>query len=81
MITGNPMIRKKEPSDINSVESWALSFRCWEDNDFFGPSNRLAPGVGPYDTVHLPEKPCAAGIRANIFFPKYGVRFFALVFH
>jgi len=70
MITGNPMIRDKGPSVVDSVESWALSFRCWEDNDFFGPSNRFAPGVGQYDTVHLPNKPCAAGIRANIFFPK-----------
>jgi len=69
MITGDPMIRKKKPSDINNVESWALSFRCWEDTEWLGSSNRYPPGAGQYDTVHLPNKACGGGIRANIFFP------------
>jgi len=70
MITGNPMIRNKSPSDVNNAESWALSFRCWEDTEWLGESNRYPPGAGQYDTVHLPDKPCGGGIRANIFFPK-----------
>jgi len=69
MVTGDAMSRKKSDSDTKSVESWALSFRCWEDNNFSGPSNSFAPGVGKYDTVHFPNKFCPAGIRANIFFP------------
>jgi len=79
MITGNPMIRSKGPSDVDNVESWALSFRCWEDTEWLGVSNRLAPGAGPYDTVHLPNKACPGGIRANIFFPKYVFAFLAFV--
>jgi len=70
MVTGDPMIRMKKPSDPDDVASWALTFRCWTDTDFWhGVSNQFAPGAGPYDTVHLPDKPCPAGIRANIFFP------------
>lgn len=71
MITGNPMIRDKKLPDINSVESWALSFRCFDDDQWLGPSNLLPPGAGRWDTVHLPNKPCDGGIRANIFFPTY----------
>jgi hypothetical protein len=69
MITGDPAIRYKKASDIDDVPSWALSFRCWEDTEWLGPSNRFAPGAGPYDTVHLPNKFCPGGIRSNIFFP------------
>ncbi|KAJ2922956.1 hypothetical protein H1R20_g14125, partial [Candolleomyces eurysporus] len=70
MITGNPMLRSKRTDiDPTSPEAWALSFRCWETGDFFGPDNSFAPGAGPYDTVGLPTKMCPTGIRANIFFP------------
>ncbi|KAF9522964.1 hypothetical protein CPB83DRAFT_822189 [Crepidotus variabilis] len=69
MISGNPMLRNKPESYVDSVESWALSFRCWEDDEWLGASNRYAPGVGQYDTVHLPNKTCGGGIRQNVFFP------------
>ncbi|KAF9523132.1 hypothetical protein CPB83DRAFT_821895 [Crepidotus variabilis] len=66
MISGNPMIRDKKAPDINSVESWALSFRCWQVSDNMGP---YPPGAGDAESISLPNKPCKGGIRANIFFP------------
>ena len=69
MISGNPMIRAKKNLDPNSPEAWSSSFRCWETEGFFDPSNSYPPGAGPYDTVAFPNKFCAGGIRANIFFP------------
>ncbi|KAG2014380.1 WSC domain-containing protein [Coprinopsis cinerea AmutBmut pab1-1] len=69
MITGDPMKRSGGPKDVNSVESWALTWRCWESTGFLDPSNRYPPGAGPYDTIELPKKKCAGGIRANVFFP------------
>ncbi|KAF6765378.1 hypothetical protein DFP72DRAFT_1108047 [Ephemerocybe angulata] len=78
MIVGDPMLRTRqahqklaphEPLDLTSPEAYALSFRCWETGDFFGPDNSFAPGAGPYDTVGLPPKRCPKGIRANIYFP------------
>ncbi|KAF6765376.1 hypothetical protein DFP72DRAFT_867648 [Ephemerocybe angulata] len=69
MITGNPKIRLSSPSEPSDVASWALSFRCWESPDPFGPSNTYPPGAGQYDTRHLPNKKCAGGIRSNVFFP------------
>ncbi|TEB24317.1 hypothetical protein FA13DRAFT_1714785 [Coprinellus micaceus] len=78
MIVGDPMLRarqkapKNDPAgtlDLDSPEAYALSFRCWETGDFFGPDNSFAPGAGPYDTVGLPPKRCPKGIRANIYFP------------
>ena len=75
MITGNPMKRDGKAPDPNNVESWALTFRCWSDTDFNGPSNRYPPGAGSYDTVYLPKQPCNGGIRANIFFPTFASLF------
>ncbi|EAU87499.2 hypothetical protein CC1G_11718 [Coprinopsis cinerea okayama7 len=69
MITGNPMKRTGKPSSLDDVESYSLSFRCWEDQEWLGQSNQHAPGVGAWDTVHLPKKPCLGGIRSNTFFP------------
>lgn len=69
MITGNPMIRNKRPADLNDAESYALTFRCWEDQEWLGPSNAHAPGMGRWDTVGLPQKACTGGIRSNTFFP------------
>ncbi|RXW12938.1 hypothetical protein EST38_g12916 [Candolleomyces aberdarensis] len=69
MITGDPSIRTGVPSDPAKVGSWALSFRCWDSPDPFGPSNTYPPGAGQYDTIHLPNKRCNGGIRSNIFFP------------
>lgn len=69
MITGNPMLRSRKAVDPTSAEAWALSFRCWETEGFFDPSNSSPPGAGAYDTVALPNKFCPGGIRANIFFP------------
>lgn len=72
MITGNPMVRTKGDRDHSSVESFAITFRCWEEDQLSSPwvgSNQNAPGVGVYDSVGLPTKFCPGGIRSNIFFP------------
>ncbi|RXW15714.1 hypothetical protein EST38_g10140 [Candolleomyces aberdarensis] len=69
MVTGNPFRRSRPDIDPTIPESYSLSFRCWESRDIFDPSNRYAPGAGPYDTFELPRKQCPGGIRANIFFP------------
>ena len=65
MIVGNAMARSRDV-DHNSAEYTALSFRCWDKN--FG-GDIGAPGLGPNDTPYLPDRPCAGGIRANIYFP------------
>ncbi|KAG2012825.1 hypothetical protein CC2G_009795 [Coprinopsis cinerea AmutBmut pab1-1] len=69
MITGDPMIRKQKYGDV-SPDSWALTFRCWDNFEPFDPSNlpNAAPG-SPVDTFALPNRPCHGGIRSNIFFP------------
>ncbi|KAH6904348.1 hypothetical protein BKA70DRAFT_1373448 [Coprinopsis sp. MPI-PUGE-AT-0042] len=70
MITGNPFLRDGKATEPDgSVESYALSFRCWEDQEWLGESNQHAPGIGKWDTVHLPKKFCPGGIRSNTFFP------------
>jgi len=69
MITGNPMLRNYDAVDPTSSERYALTFRCWESTNFMDPSNMSPPGGGKYDTVELPNKKCAGGIRANVFFP------------
>lgn len=66
MITGDPMIRNKAAPQRNSVASYAISFRCWDNPR--GNSNNSPPGGGQ-DTLSLPTKFCAGGIRSNIFFP------------
>ncbi|KAJ2914852.1 hypothetical protein MD484_g5563, partial [Candolleomyces efflorescens] len=66
MISGNPMLRSKAAPSRNSVESYAISFRCWDNPR--GSSNNAPPGGGQ-DTLTLPNKFCAGGIRSNIFFP------------
>ncbi|EAU86359.2 hypothetical protein CC1G_05353 [Coprinopsis cinerea okayama7 len=71
MITGDPMRRSKPDLDPESVEAWSLSFRCWETTGFFDYSNLYAPGAGPYDTVHLPNKKCwSANAECN---PNWGL--------
>ncbi|EAU82519.2 hypothetical protein CC1G_12256 [Coprinopsis cinerea okayama7 len=44
---GDPMIRKQKHGDV-SPDSWALTFRCWENLEPFDPSNlpNAAPGAG-----------------------------------
>ncbi|KAJ3536620.1 hypothetical protein NMY22_g5956 [Coprinellus aureogranulatus] len=69
MITGNPMIRVKGDRDLNDVFSHAITFRCWEDDEWLGESNHHAPGIGRWDSVGLPKTFCPGGIRSNIFFP------------
>ncbi|EAU82295.2 WSC domain-containing protein [Coprinopsis cinerea okayama7 len=69
MVVGNPMLRSDKAFPPNSSEAYALTFRCWETEDLLGYSNLGAPGTGAYDTINLPNRPCPAGIRANIFFP------------
>ncbi|CAA7260885.1 unnamed protein product [Cyclocybe aegerita] len=69
MITGNAMLRSYDRIDPDSADAYSVTFRCWESTAPFDPSNMSPPGVGNYDTVHLPNKKCPGGIRANIFFP------------
>ncbi|EAU82517.2 hypothetical protein CC1G_12254 [Coprinopsis cinerea okayama7 len=67
MITGNPMIRNYDHVRADSPEAYALTYRCWDDVPFSDWA--YAPGVGPFESIHLPKKKCLGGIRANIFFP------------
>ncbi|KAJ3510067.1 hypothetical protein NMY22_g16086 [Coprinellus aureogranulatus] len=66
MIAGDPMIRSKPAPQRNSTESYAISFRCWDNPR--GNTNNAPPGGGQ-DTAALPTKFCAGGIRSNIIFP------------
>jgi len=70
MIAGNAMARSRD-IDQNLAEYSAYSFRCWEKN--FGGDIGF-PGLGPNDTPYLPNRPCAGGIRANIYFPSWVFR-------
>lgn len=63
MLVGNPMLRE----DTDSPDAQQSSFRCFDEN-FGGEAG--APGTGA-DTRHFPERPCAGGIRTNLFFPTY----------
>jgi hypothetical protein len=63
MLVGDPTVRTDRTKKDN--EARQLSFRCFDRN--FGGSN-AAPGEGS-DTMFLPKKACAGGIRANAFFP------------
>jgi len=65
MIVGNPMLRSRK-IEPKSPEGQSLTFRCFSAN--FG-GNDGAPGNGPNDTVDLPKKQCAGGIRSNTYFP------------
>ncbi|KAJ3500223.1 hypothetical protein NLJ89_g9888 [Agrocybe chaxingu] len=67
MIVGNPMIRQKNV-DPNSFEARSLTFRCFGAN-FQSDAQWPHPGTGPLDTIDLPKRACAGGIRSNIFFP------------
>jgi len=72
MITGNAQFRKQMYDDIGP-KSWALTFRCWQEFDPYGPTNlniNAAPG-SPVDSFGLPTKPCLGGMRSNIFFPSW----------
>jgi Domain of unknown function (DUF1996) len=70
MITGNPFLRARDTKvNANSPEAYALTFRCWDSQNEFDPSNMSPPGGGNYDTIEFPQKKCNGGIRANIFFP------------
>ncbi|KAJ3545035.1 hypothetical protein NMY22_g2587 [Coprinellus aureogranulatus] len=67
MITGDPMVRSDAHVIPNSVQSYALSFRCYDGVP--GSDWAYAPGVGPFESVGLPKTMCPGGIRTNIFFP------------
>ncbi|KAF5330062.1 hypothetical protein D9611_010430 [Ephemerocybe angulata] len=67
MIVGDPSLRNKTFVDPNSSLGRALTFRCW-DETYNGDPNLPAPGTGS-DTIELPKKLCAGGIRSNIYFP------------
>ncbi|TFK20569.1 hypothetical protein FA15DRAFT_599516 [Coprinopsis marcescibilis] len=67
MITGNPMIRNYDHVAPDSPAAYALTFRCWDG--VLGSDRNYAPGVGPFETIHLPKKKCHGRIRANTFFP------------
>ncbi|TFK19086.1 hypothetical protein FA15DRAFT_602168 [Coprinopsis marcescibilis] len=68
MIVGNPMARARRSQDANSFESRSISYRCFGAN-FGSDAGYPHPGTGPLDTVNLPPRTCAGGIRSNIFFP------------
>ncbi|CAA7271097.1 unnamed protein product [Cyclocybe aegerita] len=68
MIVGNPMLRTRTV-DPNSAQGRALTFRCWGAQGANDPQAQSAPGTGPLDTIELPNRACAGGIRSNTFFP------------
>ncbi|KAJ3510660.1 hypothetical protein NMY22_g15911 [Coprinellus aureogranulatus] len=68
MIVGNPMIRNNTHRDANSAAARAITWRCFGANFGSDPSYPH-PGTGPLDTIELPKKACAGGIRSNVFFP------------
>lgn len=61
MLVGNPFLRE----NTNTMDLQQSSFRCFDAN--FGGVN--APPGGGSDTRSFPTKPCAGGIRTNLFFP------------
>jgi hypothetical protein len=63
MLVGDPTVRTDRTKKDN--EARQLSFRCFDRN--FG-GRGAEPGGGD-DTLFLPKKACAGGIRANTFFP------------
>ncbi|KAJ2926536.1 hypothetical protein H1R20_g10567, partial [Candolleomyces eurysporus] len=65
MIVGHPM-RRADDIPTASPEYRSTSYRCFDAND---PGNSGVPGF-PGDSFHLPNKPCAEGIRSNIYFPQ-----------
>ncbi|TEB31882.1 hypothetical protein FA13DRAFT_1754676 [Coprinellus micaceus] len=68
MIVGNPMVRNNTHRDANSAEARAITWRCFGAN--FASDNAYPhPGTGPLDTIELPKRACAGGIRSNVFFP------------
>ena len=70
MIVGNPMVRNNTHRDANSAAARAITWRCFGAN--FGSDNAYPhPGTGPLDTIELPKRACAGGIRSNIFFPSF----------
>lgn len=73
MITGDPMVRSDRHVVPNSVQSYALSFRCYDGVP--GSDWAYAPGVGPFESVGLPKSKCPGGIRTNIFFPTWAFTF------
>ena len=64
MIVGNPMVRARSN---NEALNRAITFRCFGANFQSNPAYPH-PGTGD-DTVELPNRACAGGIRSNIFFP------------
>jgi len=65
MITGNAMLRStntKAPPKITS-------FRCFGEN-WSDPNTTPQPPSGGIDTVELPTKYCAGGVRAQTYFPQ-----------
>ncbi|KAJ3520947.1 hypothetical protein NMY22_g12520 [Coprinellus aureogranulatus] len=70
MITGNPMIRTKGDRDINNIASNAITFRCWTEYEWTGPSNRNALELETttalrYPTDSVPEEfaPTSSSLR------------------
>ncbi|KAJ2912942.1 hypothetical protein MD484_g7473, partial [Candolleomyces efflorescens] len=65
MRVGNPMSRTN-PYTMSEAPVNQTTFRCW-DGTGIGPGT---PGVGALDTREFPSKPCAGGIRSQIYFPQ-----------
>ncbi|TFK22637.1 hypothetical protein FA15DRAFT_688269 [Coprinopsis marcescibilis] len=68
MIVGDPMSRARRTTGTNDLDARAITYRCFGAN-FGSDPQFIHPGTGNLDTVALPAKTCAGGIRSNIFFP------------
>jgi hypothetical protein len=65
MLVGDPDLRqKRELRGGRGVHQ--LSFRCFDK--YAGETMNMPPGGGK-DTTEFPNRPCSAGMRANIYFP------------
>lgn len=64
MLTGDAMRRTSE----NLGKNMQQCYRCFTAPNFGG--SMYSPCFDPkWDTDHLPQQPCAGGIRSNIIFP------------
>ncbi|KAK1752274.1 hypothetical protein QBC47DRAFT_454347 [Echria macrotheca] len=64
MLTGDASRR----TSLNLGKNTQQCYRCFAQDNFGG--SPYSPCMDPvYDTDHLPDQPCAGGIRSNIIFP------------
>jgi len=66
MLVGNANRRRSDDLDPNSAEAKAVSFRCFDGQQY----EEAPPGYAASDSFDLPKQACSEGIRSNIYFPR-----------